>query len=224
MRIYYMKRFNAGSQGEQERSNAMEATATDIYIGKKDNDTEIAADILLLKILHENPEKGMNRIFERYVGYVYTIVRSRLKNYPEEDIEECVSDVFADLYLRRDRIDSGKGGIKPYLITLATGKAISRYRQLSAQKPGLSIDDENLGLESRLPAENDPAAAAERAQERRALITAVKSLGEPDSSILIRKYYLKESISQIAQGLGISESTVVKRTKRSLKKLKEELS
>ena len=30
----------------------------------------------------------------QYMGYCYYIVRNKLSEFPQEDIEECVSDVF----------------------------------------------------------------------------------------------------------------------------------
>ena len=55
---------------------------------------------------------------------------------------------------------------------------------------------------------------------RRELIEAVKALGEPDTSIIIRKYYLGESSRTIADALNMSVSSVDTRTHRALNKLK----
>ena len=48
-------------------------------------------------------EQAHKELFEAYCGYVYTIVFNRLRSVAaREDIEECVCDVFADVYCYYD--------------------------------------------------------------------------------------------------------------------------
>ena len=49
----------------------------------------------------------------------------------------------------------------------------------------------------------------------------IKSLGEPDSSIFIRKYYLGQRNKDIAKELGIKEGTLNTRISRGLVKLRK---
>ena len=55
----------------------------------------------------------------------------------------------------------------------------------------------------------------------KALIDAVKSLGEPDSSIFIRKYYLGQKNKDIAKELKMRQGTVNTRISRGLDKLRK---
>ena len=50
---------------------------------------------------------------------------------------------------------------------------------------------------------------------------AIKDLGELDSEIIIRKFYLSEPSKKIAKKLGMTVSAVDTRTHRALKKLRE---
>ena len=62
---------------------------------------------------------------------------------------------------------------------------------------------------------------ADEAELRREVLAAVKELGEPDASIIIRKYYLGESSVQIADALKLTVSNVDTRTHRALNKLRK---
>ena len=52
------------------------------------------------------------------------------------------------------------------------------------------------------------------------LINAIKQLGEPDSSIFVRKYYLGQKNTDIAKDLGMNINTLNTRLSRGLKKLR----
>ena len=56
-----------------------------------------------------------------------------------------------------------------------------------------------------------------------ALMDAVKGLGEPDSEIIIRKFYLGESSKQISDRLSMTVSAIDTRTSRALKKLRTKI-
>ena len=47
----------------------------------------------LLTLLQKRPNEGMKELMRQYMGYCYYIVRNKLAEFPQEDIEECVSDV-----------------------------------------------------------------------------------------------------------------------------------
>ena len=55
----------------------------------------------LLTLLQKRPNEGMKELMRQYMGYCYYIVRNKLAEFPQEDIEECVSDVFVDAYRYR---------------------------------------------------------------------------------------------------------------------------
>ena len=55
------------------------------------------------------------------------------------------------------------------------------------------------------------------------IFNAIKNLGEPDSSIIFRKYYYGESSEKIAEILDMTPSNVDTRAHRAIKKLREML-
>lgn len=164
--------------------------------------------------------RARSELFEEYCGYVYAVVYNRLRSAAShEDIEECVSDVFADVFLK---LDSGsvKGELKPFISTVAKRRAIDAYRAARRRSRALSLfaidEDEPAG--GVLPEEN-----AERAELSKTLMETIKALGEPDSVIIIKRYYYNESSKQIARELSLKPSTVRTRCRRALIKLRESL-
>lgn len=83
--------------------------------------------------LERSPAECHRALMQEYGRYVYTIVYNKLRSCgTNEDIEECVSDVFADLFISFEYSDDHVGDIKGYIGTLAKRTAIDYYRRLSA--------------------------------------------------------------------------------------------
>jgi len=66
-------------------------------------------------LLRNSPERGLEQLMKRYMGLVFAIVRARMPASPEEDIEECVSDIFFEFYENREKIQLEKGSIQTFL-------------------------------------------------------------------------------------------------------------
>ena len=53
--------------------------------------------------LRKSAEEAHRELFEQYCNYVYTIVFNRLRSCAgREDVEECVCDVFSDVYFKKE--------------------------------------------------------------------------------------------------------------------------
>lgn len=166
---------------------------------------------MLLELLRKKPEKGIRAVMEAYMGLCCAIVRARLTGFPQEDIEECVSDAFLEVYRNREKIELEKGGIRAFLAVVARRRAIDRYH--AAKKA------ETLPLEGE-PAEPEKQLAFE---DRDALRNALHTLGEPDGKILVWKYYYGLATKEIAAALDMKENTIDQRARRGLQKLREVL-
>lgn len=174
-------------------------------------------------LLKESPHSAHQAIFNEYLKYVYTIVHNSLSNCASrEDIEECVSDVFAAVYLDLDKSTKYSGDLKGYIRTIAKRKAIDRYRSLSGKVfKFVSIDCEDFdNMESDYHIEE----AAEKDELCQILMNKIKELGEPDTSIIIQKYYYNRTSREIAEQLSMKTSAVRMRCSRALKRLKKSLS
>ena len=172
----------------------------------------------LLKLLKNDPDAGMERLIDQYAGLVYSVVGSRLDPAfcLSSDREDCVADAFSRFYSELSRYDPEKSGIGSWLCVIARNLAINLSKKRRAEA---GVPDGETSL-SRIPDDEVFESEADEAELRREVIKAVENLGEPDSSIIFRKYYYGESSKQIAEELGISVANVDTRTHRALKKLK----
>ena len=60
----------------------------------------------LRSAVNESRKEGFRILFQQYKGYVYAIVWNRIcKVGSHEDAEECVSDVFTDVFRQFDQIE-----------------------------------------------------------------------------------------------------------------------
>lgn len=178
-------------------------------------------EIELHRWLNQSPEKGLKMIMDCYLPLVYAIVRGKLANAgTKQDIEECVSDTFYELYSMRARIDLSKGSIMALLAVLARRKAIDRYRTLRPKASELSLDENDTWW---VAGPTDLEADLIQQEVGDALVRSVKSLGPPDSEIIVRRYFFGESAKTIGAALQLKENTVNKRAGRALAKLRESL-
>jgi len=180
----------------------------------------VISDIELLELLHNKPERGLKMMMNNYMALIYTIIFNKLSSmYSKEDIEECVSDVFFEVFRYRNRIDLQKGSIKAFLAVIAKRKAIDMYRK-NKNNNHIPIDDISQSLYT---AEDEVADSILLNESNLELIDAIKSLGEPDSEIIIRKYYLSQSSKDISKNIGLKVNTIDKKVSRCIQKLKKVL-
>ena len=176
------------------------------------------------ELIKRSPHDGRRALFDEYYKYVYTIVCARLSACGRrEDFEECVSDVFAEVFSALGEGERYEGELKSFIGVIAKRRAIDRYRSISSEAKHFALtnsdDDELDKISADLSVEEE----TERAQLQRLILDEIERLGEPDSSIIIRKYYYGQNSRQIAEALSMKTSAVRMRCSRALKKLKKSL-
>ena len=166
----------------------------------------------LAEKLRRGRSPAMPEIMEIYTPYAYTVIKNIFGGrLAEEDIEDCLSESFITLWENRLKIRPEK--IKAYIAAIARTKALDR---LKANKITLPIDEDIILAECEEP-------------ESRAIVNelaeltheAVNSLGEPDSEIFRRRYFLMQSCDEIAAAVKMNPSTVRTRLSRGLDKLRK---
>lgn len=169
----------------------------------------------VLALMKSDPEKGMQAVTWQYTALVYKTVLHKLSSVcSTEDVEETVSDVFLDFYKNYQTVDLSKGSLASFLMVLAQRRAVDVFRKKMRQKniDMLLSEEENKNAER---TEN----TALKNEERNFLINAILKLGEPDSTIIFRKFYFGETYEEIGNRLGLSANAVNKRYLRSIEKL-----
>ncbi len=172
----------------------------------------------ILDLIRRSLAQGQRALFDEYYNYVYAIALNILRGTgTQADIEDCVIDSFADILINVDTDMSGS--LKAYIGTVAKHKAISAYRSLRRKvTAGYSLDDEAAGS---ISTGEDIAASAENKALIHQILDHIRQLGEPDSDILIHKFFYERNSREIAAITGLSPAAVRIRSSRSLKKLRE---
>lgn len=179
-------------------------------------------DSELRELMQVSAEKGRRALFDEYCAYVYAIAAIKLKSCASrEDIEECVSDVFAEVYRACSGDNGYDGELRGIIGLIARRTATDYFRRLSARS-GRSVPIEDTAEE--LHSDEDIAANAERSELSSILMSCVASLGEPDTTIITQQYYYGRTVREIAAVLKMTDSAVQKRSVRARAKLKELLS
>lgn len=173
-------------------------------------------------IFKKSPREAQTTLFDEYFSYVYTIVFNKLRSCAaKEDIEECVSDVFADVFGYFDNDSGQNGNLKGFISTIAVRKAINMFHSLTA-KSGRTVSLEDGGADC-ISDGTDLTASAEKAEIRGTLLRLVDELGEPDSTIIIQKYYYGMNSKEIAETVSLEPAAVRVRCSRAIRQLKDKL-
>ena len=168
----------------------------------------------LKALVQRSPQIAQRAFYDEYKNYVYTIVFGRLRSCgSREDTEECVSDVFAEIFMNiRYYFDMDDlGGITGLI---AKRKAVQFYRRLSS-----AHTNDSSGYES-IADDTDIAAEAENRQHCDDVFSRINELGEPDSSIILMSCWYGMNSFQIGKRLSMKPATVRKRRQRALEKLR----
>jgi len=161
-------------------------------------------------------------IYSSYFRYVYAIVYNKLRKCAGTfDIEDCVSDVFADLfiYLGKNEIPDDK--VKSVVSRIASNKSIDMYHKLNREYVRkLSLEEDGVSAVSSDEKVEDK---AERSDVQNKILKIIYSLGSPDSDIFILKYYYNRSSSDIAKIITMKPDAVRKRCSRAKEKIRQML-
>jgi len=158
------------------------------------------------------------KLFQLYSNYVYAIVWRILGQAgSSEDVEECVSDIFAEVFSKLDSVY--ENSMKAYIGTVSRRMALNRFQKLTSGKmKTISLEDISV---SDMASDVNITEDYEKAEQAGTLLNLILSLGEPDSSIIIQKYYYDRNSVEIAKIVNLNPVTVRMRLSRALKRLKK---
>ena len=176
----------------------------------------------LAAMMQRSPVTCHKALVKEYGRYVYAIVYNKLRGCgTSEDIEECVSDVFADLFMKCEFDMSSDNDIKYFIATIAKRKAIDSFRSLCAREKHFADADEDDMKE--LVSDFSVDEHVDRSELRRVLLDKIDELGDPDSTILIQKFYYNRNSAEIASSLSMTAVAVRQRCSRAMDKLRAKL-
>ncbi len=172
-----------------------------------------------LHLMKKSPQKAHLALIDKYGNLVYAIVISKLRGCAgREDIEDCVSDVFVEVFRSTDKFCESKGSLKSYISIIAKHIAINAFQRITyRQNISMSIEDEGVEL---LPSDDSPENNTQNKLFRERLWEIVESLGEPDTSIIIYQYFYDLTVREISEKVSLTPAAVQKRSIRARERIK----
>ena len=167
-------------------------------------------DTEMIGLLKSSPQRGLAAVVERYGAYVYKIAYTKLGDVcSEEDIEETVSDIFLRFFRSAESAGFEMRSVRGYLSVVAQRHCIDVFRRRRTQPETVSFE------------EIEDTIADSGTEQDTELYEALQALGEPDTTIFIRKYYFGQKTADIAREMNIRPNTVDKHLSRGLVRLRK---
>lgn len=167
----------------------------------------------IIDAIKAGDEQAMQKIICRYSRLLWSIVGAALSQVgTTEDMEECVADVFIDLWEHPQKYDESRGSLKAWLSVIARNKAIDRYRQ--------KTKIQTIPLEETVLAQMGVEPEMENREE---LQEALAELTEEEKEILLRRYVYQQKPKEMAVALGLSVKQIENRLYRIKAKMRKQM-
>ncbi|WP_283122566.1 sigma-70 family RNA polymerase sigma factor [Anaerotignum lactatifermentans] len=167
----------------------------------------------IIDAIKAGDEQAMQKIICRYSRLLWSIVGAVLSQVgTTEDMEECVADVFIDLWEHPQKYDESRGGLKAWLSVIARNKAIDRYRQKTKIQT-IPLEETvlaQMGVEPEM-------------ENREGLQEALAELTEEEKEILLRRYVYQQKPKEMAVALGLSVKQIENRLYRIKAKMRKQM-
>lgn len=175
-------------------------------------------DIILLYLARD--EKALYETQKKYGAYCYSIAYNILNN--PEDSEECVNDTYFNAW---KSIPPNKPKIlSAFLGKITRNLSLRKFRNKNASKRGgglliLALEE----LEECIPSSKSVYEEIQTAELAEIIDTFLRTIPDEDRRIFIRRYWHFNSISEICQLFGYSESKIKMKLHRTRQKLLTQL-
>jgi len=163
----------------------------------------------------DHSPQALSYLINGYTGAVSSVVSRILYEVgTQEDVEECVSDVFIAAWKRAGEYDNTRGTGRTWLLLLAKYQALARRRQIIRKA---------APIVQGLHATPDPVLDHVLSRERQeGLVRCIEQLSPTVRAVVVRRYLLNMTIPHIAHELGLTRSQVDNRLSRGRQRVKEQ--
>lgn len=172
----------------------------------------------LVCLIKKRKPKALEKVMDLYMSSVYSLAKEILFCIgSEEDMEECIQDVFIDVWNNIEKFNPERGALKTWVLILCKSKALNRRKALINKRKVIELD-ERLAASKESLEENY---LAEESREK--IVEAINSFNAADREIFLRRYILDQSIEEICIAMNLTRQAVDNRLWRGRKQLKESL-
>jgi RNA polymerase sigma-70 factor, ECF subfamily len=160
-------------------------------------------------------ERAFDVLFYRYRDGIYRLSLAITKD--PQAAEEIVVDTFARAYRALARLEPDDT-LRPWLYRVAINESYDRRPRGASQAPL------ETAAELAISEETSPAAAAERAEDRRVVLAAIDLLDQKHRAVVVLHYLDELPLGEIAEIVGSPVGTVKSRLFYALRTLRSHLS
>lgn len=166
-----------------------------------------------VELIKSQQDNGLRLLKKEYAGLLHYIVGGILTN--NEDIEECISDIYIKVWHSVESYSSEKGKFPTWLTAIARNTALNYQKRRKIDSVELKEQTaDSYSLESHVLRQ-------EQAEELKLAIHNI--LSSEEQRIFYRKYYYLQKTAQIAKELGTTERSIEGKLYRLKKKLQTKL-
>lgn len=176
-------------------------------------------DEKIITAIKNHNEDVMEMVINKYSKLLWKVTSTLLANTSEQDMEECIADVFVELWNNPSKFDPDKGKLSSWLSMTARSKAIDRYRKITKYN---EISLEHLVIDE--PSLNKGVLESVITSEENALLSkSIKELAPTDQDILIRRYFYNQKPKEISLALEIPKKQIENRLYLAKQTLKQKM-
>ena len=175
-------------------------------------------DFKIVDLYWSRSETAISESERKYGKMLRSLSFSLLSSH--EDAEECVNDTYLDAWNAMPTARPSYLGA--FLSKITRRISIDRFRSLHRQKRG-GIDGVLEELDDCIPSDSDVVREYESRRLASALNRFLYTQPTQKRVMFLRRYFYSQSISEIAQGLSVSENSVKVTLHRMREALRREL-
>lgn len=172
----------------------------------------------ILTGIKSGKESALYECISMYGRYVEYIVGNIIgKTLPNEDKEEVIADVFITIWKYRKRLDIKRSdSFKSLIGTVARNLSKNKLRDSGHYLKSEELDEnftDNVNIENELI----------KSELEKRILDCISTFKKEDRICFIQHYYYHKRIKDIADELGLTESSVKSKLKRGRDRIKEAL-
>lgn len=173
------------------------------------------AEAILWNKLRQGDKNSFDDIYYKYVNVLFNYGKRYTLN--EKMIEDCIQDLFTDLWVKRKKLGS-TNQIKPYLFIAMKRRII---RQITKEKKSLSIDQISdffleYSVEDKIILEGSDVVNIDRLND------TLDKLTPKQKEVIFLKFYEQLSYTEIAQIMKVEVKAIYKLMARAIGSLRSD--
>ena len=176
-------------------------------------------DKSIIELFFQRDESAITESQKKYGSYCRAIAHNIL--HSKEDTEECVNDTLNIIW---KTVPPAKPvSLKAYLGKIVRNQALIKYRTYHAQKRFCGLELIMDELDECIPSDSDSTDEANSNMLTEMINSWLGNLSKADRELFLRRYYLCESVREIAERYGLNQNAMAQRLSKLRNRLKDYL-